>query len=137
MTEITRRRLLRAAVAAGVVAAVPAVATEAASQIGRLFAQIEQMKVNLDAYIDTFSRDDPAVDVAINEGVAAIDAVGMRMMAIEPLTAADLAMQVAFWQGENVDPDDDAGEHGASRDLVRSYIRRLAGLPDLPAAGPA
>ena len=55
--------------------------------------------------------------------------VGATMMAIEPRTPAELAMQVAFWLGENVDPEDDAGEHDASRGVMHGRIRLLCGFP--------
>lgn len=137
--EITRRAALKAAPAVAALA-VPAVAlgddpnrlleaVAGESEIARRFARIERMKADLDAYLDTCDSGDPAVDVACTLGNAEINAVATRMMEIEPETPADLAMQVAFWQGENVDPGDDAGEHGASRETMRARIRRLAGLP--------
>ena len=136
-SRTTRRAVLKAAPAVAAAMAVPAVAlgddpnqllevVTGEAEIARLFARIEQMKVDLDVYLGTFDGCDPAVDVACDAGVEEIDAVGVTMVAIEPRT---------FWLGENVDPEDGAGVHDAARGVMRGRIRRLVGYPSADHVG--
>jgi hypothetical protein len=136
-----RRAVLKAAPAVALAAAVPAVAlgddpaqllevvAPGESEIMRLFARIERMKADLDAKLDTFGDSDPAADEFGAAGLAEINAVAETLMAIEPQTAVEFAMQVAYWQGENIDPDSNAGEGGAGEEVLRARIRRLVGYP--------
>lgn len=117
MAEITRRRVLKAAPLVAL-AAVPAVEAAGGSEIGAYFDRIQKMTAALS--VAAAERKD---EETLTAALVAIDDVGMAMARLEPETAADLAMQIHWFCGDELD-----GFQGAWG-IMRERIERLAGRP--------